>query len=747
MSSYYSFCFRRFKGFAVVCLTLSLPIEAAAVVDTIPPTVSILSPVDGTVWAAPSPTPAPTPNPNPAPNPNLSALANVADSLSADSWGVLTIPESCNSINTLLESSATGNITSDASQGAYDPVKQQIHFIGKGAQAGSAIRHVVYDLATNTCTVRPTPSWSDSGANRGQAYEFGPTIDARGRILYRGHPNTLAIERYNLDSQTWLSPVTPGTGVTANTSGFHANAFHYERGAAGQLILVGLESSGSGVLYTYDPTSNSFARLNGGAVLSGFNDYSVAEYSEIHKVTLFGGRNGTYRQVDTRGTITTISTSGMGCQPYTNRDGILHADPVTGNFVLLCGASGSSWHIYNPITNTWTTKTAPGSLTNHILKVTPAPGSGQTWGVIGVPISDHGVILYVACDAGSACQMRLYKGGKFTAADRDFKRNCYKANVVYCAGFDSPNDIAGTTDIFSPYQKVQPGNSTPTLDSSAKLGNSSLKFTVPPNSGANAGGEVVIAFRDDGSLTFGKDDEFYIQWRQRFSPCLLYMGNNDAECTANGLIDNWANRRIYAINGTGNEGGWKLLNFNEGGRADHTAVPSHGDIAFVTQDSGQKGMPQYYSYGQYGTIEEGDLRYDGNYQTQWNNGEDGINCIYPGPYTEPGCARFRPDQWMTIQLHFKPNGVWNVPGASTFEMWFAQDGLPPRRTMRRDPAVGTGQSMGNADPARSRFGQFRMTNYHTEKNPTQTNPVAYTWFDNVIISKTRISDPGIRAAP
>jgi hypothetical protein len=674
-----------------------------------------------------------------------SVLSTLADSMSADSWAALTTPASCNTTTTLLE--VGGSIFKDASQGAYDPVLQQIHFIGKGTTG--VVRHVVYDLATNACTLRTTPPWSQTDDH---SYEYGPTIDARGRILYRGHAGTLAIERYNLDTQTWQSSVTPSGAVAANVNGFQANAFHYERGTAGQLILAGLESGGNGVLYEYDPTANTFARLNGGALLSGFVDFSAAEYSEVHKVTFFGGRGGTYRQMNTRGTISTVSTTGMLCQPGINRDGILQADPVTGNFVLLCGGGTSSWQIYNPTTNVWTAKTAPGSVANHILQVIAPTGFGQTYGKVGVPISNHGVILYVGCNNGVDCQMRLYKGGAFTTADRDFKTNCYKANVVHCNGFDSVNDTTGTYDVFTGYTKFQ-GIATgqsgaygdPSLDCTIKLGNCSLQLVTGANSGANAGGSFTTSFRDDSSKTFGANDEFYIQWRERWSPCLLYTGANDAACTANGLANNWTNRRIYA-NNLGSNGGWKLLTLNEATRADHTTVLSHGDIALATQDTDQRGFLEWYEYGFTGIEDNSETTFGGQLYLQWNNGNvDGVSCIYPGPFVEPGCKRWRPDQWVTIQLHIKPNGGWNTEGLGTFEMWYALEGQPAIKVLEKTPAVGQGTNFGNTDTVNSRFGQYLLENYHTGKDPAETNPIAYTWFDNVIVSTSRIADPGVTA--
>ena len=70
---------------------------------------------------------------------------------------------------------------------------------------------------------------------------------------------------------------------------------------------------------------------------------------------------------------------------------------------------------------------------------------------------------------------------------------------------------------------ILPGTSAnPGLDSTVKAsGNSSLKFTIPSQSGGNAGGAYFTNFSNDLSTQFGENSDFYIQWRQRFSPEMI----------------------------------------------------------------------------------------------------------------------------------------------------------------------------------------------------------------------------------
>jgi hypothetical protein len=58
-----------------------------------------------------------------------------------------------------------------------------------------------------------------------------------------------------------------------------------------------------------------------------------------------------------------------------------------------------------------------------------------------------------------------------------------------------------------------------TRDTTVKAsGNSSLKFTIPANSPSDSSGAYFTNFSADLSTQFGENSDFFIQWRQRFSP-------------------------------------------------------------------------------------------------------------------------------------------------------------------------------------------------------------------------------------
>ena len=100
--------------------------------------------------------------------------------------------------------------------------------------------------------------------------------------------------------------------------------------------------------------------------------------------------------------------------------------------------------------------------------------------------------------------------------------------MLKCIGFDDTADFnTGTGGLNGAYSQnagiVPPWNTSDytraTRDTSVKAsGGSSLKFTIPPNSGSDSSGAYFTNFSQDLSVQFDGGQEFFVQWRQRFSP-------------------------------------------------------------------------------------------------------------------------------------------------------------------------------------------------------------------------------------
>jgi len=295
--------------------------------------------------------------------------------------------------------------------------------------------------------------------------------------------------------------------------------------------------------------------------------------------------------------------------------------------------------------------------------------------------------------------------------DADFKARCSVPGVIRCFGFDSIEAMKPHLDPAA--DGVYRGEADQKIKAS---GVASLRFTIPTHSSANTSGSFWLEFADDLSVQFGSGEEFYVQWRQRFSPEMLkteYKGGN----------------------------GWKQAIIGEGSRPGHTAY-SCTDIGVVVENTYQVNAPRmYHSCG----------RKDGQFDpfqvySQQQKAyliQNAVGCP-SNPVTSPPCFMYKPDQWMTFQVRIKV-GTWykndkNYKHDSTIQFWVAYEGKPSKLVIDLSPERGTGYDLYNTDLA-EKFGKVWFLPYNTSKDPSQDHPTAYTWYDELIISKSKIPDP------
>jgi hypothetical protein len=243
-----------------------------------------------------------------------------------------------------------------------------------------------------------------------------------------------------------------------------------------------------------------------------------------------------------------------------------------------------------------------------------------------------------------------------------------------------------------------------------------LRFEIPSNSPGNTSGSFSLDFSDDLNTQFGEGEEFFVQWRQRFSPDLLltrYAGGD----------------------------GWKQIIIGEGDRPEKRA-DSCTQLEVVVQNQYQRGFPQmYHSCGgkdsNYDPLQYWDARL-GNIALQ-----NGVGCSYAHPSVPP-CFGYKPNQWMTFQIHIKVASWYKNNGKhkndSTVQLWVAEQGHASKLVIDFRPEVGHGYDLANENP-QAKYGKLWLLPYHTNKDKSQTHPVAYTWYDDVIVSRTRIPDP------
>lgn len=299
-------------------------------------------------------------------------------------------------------------------------------------------------------------------------------------------------------------------------------------------------------------------------------------------------------------------------------------------------------------------------------------------------------------------------------ATNDFETRRQAPGVVRWFSFDSQAET--DPHIFPPWGTTTKLGKVVTDIMASGAG--SLRFEIPSNSGSDTSGSFFLNFSDDLSVQFGEGQEFFVQWRQRFSPEFL---------------------NTYYQGG----GGWKQAIIGEGDRPGET-IYSCTQLEIVTQNTYQRGFPQMYHScgGKDGHYESFETPVNGDFLLQNNV----PGCLYSlvsnssskSEYIPP-CIGYKANQWMTFQVRIKI-GTWykndgNYHRDSVVELRVANEGEPSQMVINK-----TGYDIANNDPA-AKYGKVWLLPYHTKKDASQAHPTAYTWYDELIISRQRIPDP------
>lgn len=322
-------------------------------------------------------------------------------------------------------------------------------------------------------------------------------------------------------------------------------------------------------------------------------------------------------------------------------------------------------------------------------------------------------------------------GGSGATGPADFATRCAAPGVVRCVGFDTQADIAGGSGDPTGSLASSAGIAAPALDTTVKAsGNSSLKFTIPSNSPADTSGSYFANFSDDLSVQFDSGQEFFVQWRQRFAADFLTTQFAGGE-------------------------GWKQVIIGEGSRP-NDPVYSCTTLEVVVVNSYHRGFPEMYHScgvkdGQYEGLEPPIPPDD----FALENAISG--CTYHNP-TVPPCFGYKPDQWMTFQVHVKIGTWYKNDGVylhdSTVQLWVAEEGKPSTLVIDMSPgdpacaaqqtslpACHTGYDLVNDAIGTAKYGQVWLLPYNTGKDSSVSYPETYTWYDELIVSSNRIADP------
>jgi hypothetical protein len=304
----------------------------------------------------------------------------------------------------------------------------------------------------------------------------------------------------------------------------------------------------------------------------------------------------------------------------------------------------------------------------------------------------------------------------------DFQTRCQDVHVIRCVNFDSAAVLAGT---YGDNSGSLPGDAVPAIDTTIKAsGTGALKFTIPSNSNANSSGSYFTNFSDNLQTQFGENAEFYVQWRQRFSPEFLNV--------------------VFA-----GGGGWKQAIIGTGDQPNGTLYASCTALETVVQNTLTRGFAQMYNSCTGSTSHVPYHPFNtsfGAFDFKLQNARPTPFCLYSQGQTNPvsffspigNCFRYVANEWMTFQVSIKTGPRVNDEFTnSQIKLWIARAGQPAELVLDFGP-----YNLTAGPPAEDqKYGKVWLLPYNTGKSAATSYPVAYTWYDELIISTARIADP------
>lgn len=570
-----------------------------------------------------------------------------------------------------------------------------VQFRVDGSNVGSAITAAPYSYSLNTTTL-----------SNGNHTLTATAIDTND-LSATSAGVTFAVK--NTSAPLAVSITSPASGATVSgTITVSANATDSATVTSVQFRVDGNNAGAADTVAPYNLSLNTTTLSNGNHTLT-----AVATDSS-NKTATSGGVIINVNNVSNSSPTVSISSPAPGA-------------PVSGTITIRATASSpagiatvqflvdsanlSTPVIASPYSVSWdTTTVADGS---HTLTATATDNSGK------VATSSHVIVTVANAASGNS--------------NADYQARCSAGGVVICVGFDLPSDIAGT---YGAPSGILPSSSgmAPTLDTTVKAsGASSLMFTIPANAAADTSGSYWTNFSSDLSKQFGQNSDFFVQWRQRFSPEFLDSNPPGA--------GGWK----QVIAGTGD-----VTGCTESTSANGKCSTSCSNLEVVTLDTNQRGFPQMYnscsgsaSHEPYDPFEQP----YGAFDFKMQNAMASPFCLYSQGQTSPvtyfpptgNCFGYFPNEWMTFQMEIQ-TGPW-VNGEfqnSHVNLWIAREGQPSVQVfnwgpynLSADPSSATAQM----------YGKVWLLPYNTGRDATITNPVGYTWFDELIVSTQKIADP------
>ncbi len=284
----------------------------------------------------------------------------------------------------------SGDVLQWSSSGAWDSVRREVRFIGKGAEF--RFHQLTYDEASNQWALdRPDRMPPDLGDRFGHGYDHTTVNPTNGDSYFRPFDDK-RIRRW--DGSTWsaLPPLEGQTQSLGSISWFPGLGLTYVDNL--QLSI----QTGSGWTTLADPADTGI--------------HAVSEFNPASNTLIYGGGNVGTRmaRLNADKTVTDIATPPFNLGAQANEGSVLVSDP-SGPFFIAWKKLSSLWTQYDVGKDRWSPLTV-----NSTSGDAPADGTPPLWSkgdgdsTIGISLSTYGVIMFVQkADAHNRPSVWLYR--------------------------------------------------------------------------------------------------------------------------------------------------------------------------------------------------------------------------------------------------------------------------------------------------------------------------------------------------
>jgi PKD repeat protein len=320
----------------------------------------------------------------------------------------------------------------------------------------------------------------------------------------------------------------------------------------------------------------------------------------------------------------------------------------------------------------------------------------------------------------------------------DFAARSNAPGVVRVFDFDTVAQLGGNSSAnFGTFSNSGTSSNLPVIDTTVSAsGAGSLRFDINSQSFPDA--QWFANFSPDLSTRFGENSKFYVQWRQRFSQAMIDTIFKDA---TDGSDQQGIKQFIVGPGDTAT----KKWGSCESIHIVNQTYWQHRMVIGYNSCTGSGTHPPYSGF--YTT--DADMKYQNGTPPYCLRSNLLATATSNG--TPAGCVGWYPNEWMTFQIEVTTgprNNSTNDFSNSTYKLWIARENQPSVLVIDWNPGTpGYFPLAAGVQSDDQQFGKVWLLPYMTNVDPTQVHPLAQTWYDELIISRQPINDPGVGIPP